>query len=174
VSCPKGHVCWCRSGAVAFASHRANLFGVMFREPIRMKTYKIVVEPGLYFQLPGFGSSLTEDVLVEALAGVVVRELTEDQLGQCTIHVQLRRPSDARALNELVSFAEELGLEVIEAKVGEWVDEATERAILGFFGGGFIGGAAENTVAAITGALAGASDAGRYDRHCAPGCSSES
>jgi hypothetical protein len=130
----------------------------MFREePIRMKTYKIVVEPKPYFTLPGSGSALTEDVLTEALAGVVVRELSdEDQLGHRTIHVQLQRPTDAQALNELVSLAERLGFKVIEAKVSEWVDEATERAILGLFGGGLVGGVAENTVVAITGALAGA------------------
>jgi hypothetical protein len=129
----------------------------MFREePIRMKTYKIVVESKLFFSLPGRGSALTEDVLTEALAGVVVRELSEDQVGHRTIHVQLERPSDAQALNELVSLVDELGFTVIEARVSEWVDEAVGRAILGFFGGGLVGSAAENTVAAITGALAGA------------------
>ncbi len=121
-----------------------------------MKTYKLVVEPKLYFPLPGFGSALTEDVLMEALVGVVVRELGEDEMGRCTIHVQLERPTDAQALNELVSLVDELGFAVIEARVSEWVDEAIDRAILGFFGGGAVGSASKNGVVAVAGALIGA------------------
>jgi hypothetical protein len=121
-----------------------------------MKTYKIVVEPKLYYPLPGFGSALTEDVLVEAIAGVVVRGLGQDRLGRPTIDVQLERPTEAQALNELVGLMEELGFSVIETTVIHWVDEAVDRAILGLLGGGVLGGATENGVVAAAGALTGA------------------
>ena len=60
-------------------------------------TYKLVIRPPLHFVVSGHGPLLTEEMVLEALTGVGIYELSEDELGNRTLHVELPRESDAEA-----------------------------------------------------------------------------
>lgn len=107
--------------------------------PDLVKSYKVVARPDIRLAAHGL-QPLNEDVLVQALEGAVVREVGETQWGLRVVDVQLRRPSDAEALDEIVSVLEQLGFSLVEATVSEWVREGFERAIAWAFGGFVLGG----------------------------------
>jgi hypothetical protein len=122
-----------------------------------MKTYKIVARPNVYFVQPGLGPLISESIIVEALAGVAVRELSEDQQGNRIIDVKLNRPTDAQALEEIIGFVQQLGFSVVEATVSKWINEAVEKAVLRLLGGGgAVGVATKNGIATTIGAAFGA------------------
>jgi hypothetical protein len=121
-----------------------------------MKTYKIITRPDLYYVRPGLPSLLTKELLLEELAGVVVRELSEDERGHQTIDVRFRRESDPEALDEIIALLQQLGFVILKATVTEWANELVERAVLGLLGGGAIGAATENGTAALIASAAGA------------------
>jgi hypothetical protein len=126
-----------------------------------VKTYKIIARPDLRFVRPGLPSPLSKDLLVEALAGVALRELSEDEWDRRTVDVRLNRPTDAEALNEIIGLLDQLGFAIIKVTVTEWVNEVVERAVVGFLGGGVIGGVTtENAVVALIASAAGALVAG--------------
>ncbi len=119
-------------------------------------SYQLVLRPNRYFVLPGSGPTLTEQMVLDSLAGVVIHELSEDEHGNRTLHVELPASSDAEALDALVFFAEQLGFKVLEATVKEWASQVIERALLGLLGGGAVGVASENGPVALVAALGGA------------------
>jgi len=119
-------------------------------------TYKLVVRPRLHFVLPGRGPLLTEGMVLEALTGVVIHELSEDELGNRTLHVELPRESDAEALDALVLFVERLGFSVLEVTVNEWASQILERGLVGLLGGGTLGAASDNGAVAFIAAVGGA------------------
>ncbi len=119
-------------------------------------TYKLVLRPRLHFVVPGHGPLLTEGMILEALTGVVIHELSEDGLGNRTLHVELPRESDAEALDALVLFAEQLGFSVLEATVNEWANQIFERGLVGLLGGGTLGAASDNGAVAFIAAVGGA------------------
>jgi hypothetical protein len=119
-------------------------------------SYQLVLRPNRYFVLPGSGPALTEQMVLDSLADVVIHELSEDEHGNRTLHVELPASSDAEALDALVFFAEQLGFKVLEATVKEWASQVIERALLGLLGGGAVGVASENGPVALVAALGGA------------------
>jgi len=119
-------------------------------------TYKLVIRPSLHFVVPGHGPLLTEEMVLEALTGVVIHELSEDELGNRTLHVELPGESDAEALDALVLFAERLGFSVLEATVSEWGSQILERGVVGLLGGGALGAASDNGAVALIAAVGGA------------------
>lgn len=102
-----------------------------------MKTYKLVVNPDVRLAVYGF-LSLTEDVLAEEISDIIVRELSETHFGWHVVDVELRRRSDAEALDEIVLALERLGFSLIEATVSKWASLAAER-VLGGLGGFALG-----------------------------------
>ena len=122
-----------------------------------MKTYRFLAQPQrTYFPAPAGYLRLSEDLLVSELAGVVVRELSQDERGRVTIEVELPRDSDEQALEEVATLLAHLGFVVLRATVSEWVNEIIERALLGAFAGGTLGAAAKNTLAAGVALVLGA------------------
>lgn len=122
-----------------------------------MKTYKIVVRPDIRLAFPGpVEPPLTEAMLVEALAGVAVRELSENQWGHRTVDVQLQRPTHDQALHEIIGTLQGFGFAFVEATVSEWANEAAQRGFLwAIGGGGTVGAASDNATAALLAALVG-------------------
>jgi hypothetical protein len=119
-----------------------------------MNTYKIVARPDIRYALAG-GAPLTENALKNALAGLMVRELREDELGRIVIDVRFQRPTHERALNEIVSVVRQFGFSIVEVTVSELVSKTIERAIFGLLGGGAVGIASENPVVAAVAAAVG-------------------
>lgn len=131
-----------------------------------MKTYKLVVSPDVRLAAHGL-LSLTEDVLVEEISDIVVRELSETHFGRHVVDVELRRQDDAEALDEITLALERLGFSLVEATVSKWASLAAGRVLGGL--GGFAVGAgisedlAVGIVASAIGTLVGhlVGDAGR-------------
>lgn len=103
-----------------------------------MKTYRLKVKPDIRY-MAGEIPRLTQDMLVQSLAGVVVRELGETHYGERIVDVQLERPTDKDALDELTLVLRQLGFSLVEARLSQWVNQALARA-LGYAAGSLIVG----------------------------------
>lgn len=122
-----------------------------------MKTYGFIAQrPRTYFPLPAAFLGLSEELFAAELAGVVVRELSEDEWGRVTVDVSLPRASDQEALEEIVSLLRQQGFVVVRATVSEWVNEIIERAVLGALAGGTAGATTKNVLAAGVASVLGA------------------
>jgi hypothetical protein len=125
-----------------------------------MKTFRFLVRPDIRLsagQLP----SLTEEILVETLVGVAVREVGETQWGLHFADIQLRRPTVEEALNDSEKAFEQLGFALVEVAVSDWATETVGQALVGRLSGLVIGGGlSENLLigafAAAVGSAAGA------------------
>lgn len=121
-----------------------------------MRTYRLTARTNTHFPLPASAAGLSEDVLAAELAGVVVRELSTDEWGRVTVDVELRRPSDEEALEEVVNLLWRIGFVVVRATVSEWVNEMIERAVLGALAGPAVAAGTKNAIAGVLATVAGA------------------
>ena len=112
----------------------ATLFGAM-RGADSINTYRLVVRPdirlarGLPIEPP-----LTSDMVVGAIPGVVVREVSEHQWGPRVVDVQLDRDTHDQALDDIERAVEAFGFSVAEAVVSEWAGDVTKAAIRSVIG----------------------------------------
>jgi hypothetical protein len=121
-----------------------------------VNTYKIIARPDIRLAFPGpIEPPLTDYMLVEALVGLTVRELGEDQLGRRTVDVQLQRPTHDQALHEIIGTLQQFGFAFVEATVTEWASQTVERAFLWGLGGGALGATSDNPAAALLAAVVG-------------------
>jgi hypothetical protein len=79
---------------------------------------------------------LTTEALADAVTGLGVRDLRENQLGQCVADIRLDRPTHEHALEEIVVALTQFGFSFVEASISEWATEMTEKAIIGALGSG--------------------------------------
>jgi hypothetical protein len=123
-----------------------------------MKTYNLIARPDIRYAVAEYGSSLSKDLLAQAVVGATVRDLRYDPRGgQYSVDVRLERPTHAQALDEIVCIVEQSGFYVVVARASEWANAAAERALLGALGaGGTIGLASENATVALIAAVSGA------------------
>jgi hypothetical protein len=121
-----------------------------------MKSYRILAQPDLRLAAHGVTEpQLSERLLNDAIADLRLRGLSKIAVGRAHLDFQLRRPSDAEALDEAVAALERLGFVVVEAVVTEWVSAATQRALIASAGFIFGAGAAESPIVGLgTGAAA--------------------
>ena len=100
-----------------------------------INTYRLVVRPdirlarGLPIEPP-----LTSDMVVGAIPGVVVREVSEHQWGPRVVDVQLDRDTHDQALDDIERAVEAFGFSVAEAVVSEWAGDVTKAAIRSVIG----------------------------------------
>jgi hypothetical protein len=99
---------------------------------------------------------LTKDMLVNAIADVVIREVSRAAQGQRVVDVQLERPSHEDALDELVPVLAQFGFSYVEATISEWVGKTVDGVIAGAGGGGLLGSGSKNPVVMLAGAVIGA------------------
>jgi len=121
-----------------------------------LNTYTVHLQP----HYRGWGARpLTPEVIANALAGVVIRELEADACGRVVLDLVLSRPSHADALNEIAFAAQDLGYSVVQATATEWVSSLVEGMLVGAVGAGGIGATTKNPgiafLAGALGALAG-------------------
>ncbi len=124
-------------------------------------TYRIVVRPDFRYALSvGMGGpverELTAEMLVNAIAGVVVRDVSRTPGGHRVVDVQLERPSHEAALGEIVRALKQLGFSYVEATVSEWVSSAVDGLVAGAGSGGLLGIPSKSPLVALIGALVGA------------------
>jgi hypothetical protein len=103
---------------------------------------------------------LTVQVIGQTLTGATVHELTGDPTSGYDVHMQLDRSSHHEALDDIRSGMEQLGFNVAQVLVTEWLSSVLEGALVGGAGGGALGAATKDpwvmAAAALLGALAGA------------------
>lgn len=126
-----------------------------------MNTYRLTLRPQVHVAWGGYGfPALTEELITNALADAVVREIVTDPTGASVVDLGLERPSHADALNEIILFVQNLGYDFVAAVVTEWVDESVEWAAVAFLGGGAVGSASRDpwvaTLIAVVATVAGA------------------
>lgn len=123
-----------------------------------MKSYRVAVRPDVRYALarqPMGEPALTEEVLAEALAGAVVRELSPTPQGNWIVDVQLERPTHEDAVEEVVAVLQQLGFSYLEGVATEWASKTVEGLLIGVTGGA-ITGATQSSGTALIGAFAGA------------------
>jgi hypothetical protein len=123
-------------------------------------TYRIVVRPDIRYALSaGISGPVERELTAEmlnAVAGVVVRDLSRTPRGHRVVDVQLERPSHEAALDEIVRALQQLGFSYVEATVSEWASNTVDGIVAGAGSGGLLGIPSKNPVVALIGALAGA------------------
>ena len=121
-----------------------------------MNTYTIHLQPhyGAWGTRP-----LTHEVIANALAGAVIRQLDADVYGRVVLDLALRRPSHADALNEVAFAVQDLGYSIVQATATEWASSLVEGMLLGAVGGGGAGATTKNPgfafLAGVIGGIAG-------------------
>jgi hypothetical protein len=133
-------------------------------------TYRVRIQRQRHYaliahQLP----ALSQETLVQALGGAIVREISQGDHGNYFVDLQLRRDSHEQALNEILIAVQNVGYSWVEATVTEWADETASGALAGFVGGGIAGGSSGDGGAALLlglfGALVGAAVGSFIERH---------
>jgi hypothetical protein len=105
-----------------------------------MNTYRLTLTPQVHLPWAGYGfPALTDQLFIDAVEGVAVRELTTSSGGSFVVDLTLARPDHTDAMNELARFVQNLGYDVVDAAVTEWVDESVEWGAAGLLGGGAVG-----------------------------------
>jgi hypothetical protein len=99
---------------------------------------------------------LTEDAVLQALPGAIVRELADSGSGHYALSVQLGRSTHDEALDHLVRVLSQLSFSVLEIEVQDWATEAAERAFLGALGGGLVGAPSESPLVVLAAVVFGA------------------
>ncbi len=94
-----------------------------------MHTYTIRAKPDIR-KAGANWPALSEKLLVDSLADVAVRELSEDTFGRVTVDVELRRSGHDDALGELARLVERSGYALVDVTVTEWVSATAQRALL--------------------------------------------
>ncbi len=124
-----------------------------------MNTYRFHAQPHLHFAFSGWGMpELNAASFAETLAGSTVRGLTA-AAGGYDVDLRLDRASHQQALDDLSTVLQQVGFNVAEVIVTEWVSSVVEGALLGVLGGGAVGSksqdAATTLIVGAIGALAG-------------------
>jgi len=121
-----------------------------------MHTYRFhTALAGPFFALArGTGPGLTADALVQALTGVVVRELVTAPQGGYDVELRLDRQSHEDALAEIEAVLGQLGFAMLQALITEWTTSAIEGAVLGAAAGGAgMGSLTKDPVSAVLAAV---------------------
>jgi hypothetical protein len=106
----------------------------------------------VYRRLP----ELTAQSLSRTLVGVAIHDLSGSASAGYDIHLGLDRQSHAVALEEVRQALLQLGFDVAEAIVTEWLTSALEGALAGGVGGGALGAATKDPSAILAGLIIGA------------------
>ena len=125
-----------------------------------MNTYSLTLGPAGYYGVTRWGPpSLAAETVTNALKGAVVRSLVADTTGGLNLDLQLQRPSHEQALDDIVVALQQIGWNVIDATVTEWVSATAQGLVLGAFGFGAAGSAIHDpeimVLAGFIGAIAG-------------------
>ena len=105
-----------------------------------MSTYRFVVHPHAYIVPPhGAVAQLDRSTLTRVIVDAVVRDFIVDPTGSYEIEVALSRPTHQEALDDIKAGLEQLGFNVAQALVTEWITAWAEGALLGGTSGGAIG-----------------------------------
>ncbi len=126
-----------------------------------MNSYRLHIRPTARLAMAGWMQpTLTPDDVAAHLSSVTLRELSSADSYTWTLDLELAAPSHDEALNAIFVAVQQLGFEVLNAYVTEWVDRATELALLGLVGGGVVGSSSGDpdltAIVAIASSLAGA------------------
>ena len=103
---------------------------------------------------------LTHNHLLQTLAGVTIRELSNSPNGGYDLHIELSRDTHDNAVADIEAALSQLAFYTVQAEITEWATAVAEGALLGGSGGGAIG-ASTRTVAGLligigVGAIVGA------------------
>lgn len=127
-----------------------------------MNSYRFHASQDIFAMLsPDQLPSLTTEVIAQQLGGAAVRALATDGAGGYDVELQYGAPSHEEAVQSLATALANLGFEVTEVLVTEWVDRAVEGLIVGLLGGGALGATSRNSGVTAAASTAGAI-AGRY------------
>ncbi len=122
-----------------------------------MNTYSLRLRPAGYYGVTRWGPpSLAAETVTDALEGSVVRSLVADTTGGLNLDLQLQRPSHEQALDDIVVALQQIGWNVIDVTVTEWVDSAVQGIVLGGLGFGAAGSATHDPGIMLIAGLAGA------------------
>jgi len=109
-----------------------------------VNTYRLRVRPLGYYGASRWGpASLSAETVADARPGAVVRSLAADTTGGLDIDLQLQRPSHEQARDDIaIAVAlQQIGWNVVEAVVTEWVNASAQGSVLGGLGFGIAGSA---------------------------------
>jgi hypothetical protein len=125
-----------------------------------MNTYRLRLRPAGYYGVTRWGPpSLSAETVADALPGAVIRSLVADTTGGLDLDLQLQRPSHKQALDDIAVALQQIGWNIVEAMVTEWVNATAQGIVLGGLGFGAAGSASHDPgimlVAAVAGALVG-------------------
>jgi hypothetical protein len=93
--------------------------------------------------------------LDEAISDMVAIESSPSPDGAEWLQIALVRPTHQEVFEDVLVAAERAGYSMVEAEVGEIIDEAARGAVLGLIGGGAPGAVADNLIVTLLGAAAG-------------------
>lgn len=122
-----------------------------------MKTYRFHAAPvPSYFRWsPGSPPGITSASLAQTLAGVVVRQVIASPQGGYDIAMDIERPTHGEALADIEAALGSFGYATTQAVITEWATSVVETGLLGTVGGGALGSATKDPLAALAGALIG-------------------
>jgi hypothetical protein len=124
-----------------------------------MARYRMQLLPNAH-TLIAFGDRLTPETLSGVVEGVVVNSIEHHALGYpASIDVELARPTQAEALDDLFEATQRLGYTMIDGEISEVVDATVQSVGFGAVTGLGLGAAVKSPVLAlvlgVVGGLAG-------------------
>lgn len=109
----------------------------------------------LFFASLRMGAPTVATALGEAIADAVSVESTPSAQGGEILKVEISRPTHTQAFEAVLAAVEGAGYSMVEAEVGEIVDESVQGAMVGLLGGGTPGALMESPLFAMIGAALG-------------------